>query len=147
MKSRHELLRMGAFLLFMGMVFSVFPVSATIFSDDGFDRSADELYELTNGSKPYETNDTPVFFFDPECISCTQAHEFLKTYLVEHPDTEIEIISVSNGTEEKDRFIEFQTAFHREKLFVPALFIGPVGMQGSQTIITNFEDVYRWYHQ
>jgi hypothetical protein len=135
------------FLVFIGISLAVFPVSATIFAEDGSNRTVSDLYELTNSTNPGDLNGSAVLFYNPDCESCSPAHEFLEKYILDHPDTEIEIVNVSNGTTEMDRFNDFQTKFHREKVFVPALYIGAVGMEGSQTIIANFEGLYGWYHQ
>jgi hypothetical protein len=129
------------------MLLSVFPVSATIFSEDGSDRTISELHELMNNTILTDNYGSVMFFYDPDCGSCAPAREFLETYIADHPDTKIEMINVSNGTEEMKQFTKSLAAFHREKILVPALFIGPVGIQGSQTIIANFEDLYRWYHR
>jgi len=134
-------------LVLIGMSLAIFPVSATIFAEDGSNRTISDLYELTNSTNPGDLNGSAVFFYNPDCESCVPAHEFLEKYILDHPGAEIELVDVSNGTTEMDRFKDFQTKFHRENVNIPALYIGAVGMQGSQTIIANFEDLYGWYHQ
>lgn len=136
-----------ACLLVIGICLSVVPVSATIFTKEVSNLSEPELYELTNGTAPSEAKEPVFFLYDPECGSCAPAHEYLQEYLAEHPDVKVEMLSLSEGTEGKDKYDELKAAFHREKVYIPVMYLGPIALEDSNDIKTYFEEVYRWYTQ
>jgi len=133
-------------LMVIALFLSVSPAAATIFSEDGSELTASNLYELTNTTPP-EEKEPVVFLYDPDCGSCAPAHEYLTGYLQEHPDIEVEMLSLSEGTKGKETYDERKAAFHREKVYIPVMYIGPVALEGPSDIQTHFEDVYRWYTQ
>ena len=147
MKTSSSLRWILACLLVIGLYLSVFPVSATIFTKEVSNLSEPELYELTNGTAPTEVKEPVYFLYDPECGSCAPAHEYLKAYLEQHPDVNVKMLSLSEGTEGKDKYDELKAAFHREKVYIPVMYIGPIALETSHDIEANFEDVYRWYTQ
>jgi hypothetical protein len=129
----------------VGLIFSGFPVSATIFTKEADNLTGPELSKLMNGTLPTETKDPAYFLYDPECGSCAPAHEYLKGYLEEHPDAMVKMLSLSEGTEGKEQYDRLKAAFHREKVYIPVMYVGPVGLEGAHDIEANFEDVYLWY--
>lgn len=86
-----------------------------------------------------------VFFYDPDCGTCTPAHEFLLAYSEAHPDTKVHLLNLANSSEERDRFNELKKQFNRQVVYTPVLYIGPVAFQGSTDIRDNFEEVYFGY--
>lgn len=140
-------LRIAAVLILFGSIISVFPASADIFSEDGSNFTAPLLYTLTNSTKPVDTNRSIEFFFDPTCGACTPAHEYLESYLSEHPGTKVEMVNLSSGQDAQDRLNERYLEYHRDLLNIPVIFIGPFGLEGTEEIRTNFEGLYHWYNK
>ena len=147
MRTSSSIFRILACLLLIGIIFSAFPVSAIIFTKEAPALSETELYELTNGSVPKETTEPVYFLYDPDCGSCAPAHDYLVAYLEEHPDVMVELFSLSEGKEGKEKYDELKKAFHREMVYIPVMYIGPVALEGPHDIEANFEEVYRWYTQ
>lgn len=132
-------------ILLLGIIPVLTPVSAVIFTEDGTNLTAIELYTMTNSTRTGEATSPVVLFTDPNCGSCSHVHEYMETYLKEHPDVSVEIANLSAGPENEDRVNQFYMNYHRDDLRVPVIFIGPVGLLGSDEIITNFATVYNWY--
>jgi len=134
-----------AVFILIGMSLSIFPASATIFFEDGSNRTISELYTLTNGSQPTDSTAPAVFFYDPNCSACTPAHEYLTTYITAHPETPIELVDLSESPAAEDRLNSLYISHNREWMNIPVMFIGPVGLEGTNEIITDFEGVNSWY--
>jgi len=134
-----------AVLILTGMLLSITPASAVIFFEDGSNRTVSEVYDLMNTTHPAEDGSSVVFFYDPTCDACTPAHEYLKTYIAEHPGTNVEMVNLSEGQAAKDRMNDLYIAHHREWLNIPVIFIGPVGLEGTDEITMGFEEVNSWY--
>ncbi|MFH0968331.1 MAG: hypothetical protein V1862_11680 [Methanobacteriota archaeon] len=137
--------RMVTILIFIGMSLLAFPVSATIFVQDGSNLTTLELYNLTNSTKPVDNNGSVVFFYDPTCSPCIPVHEYLVNYLSKHPGTNVEMVNLSKGQDAEDQMIVLYITHNREWMNTPVIFIGPIGMEGTDEIISGFEGVYRWY--
>lgn len=131
-----------ALILLSGLIIT--QASATIFNETGGELNEEALYTLTNGTLPSDVNRTVVYFYDPECESCFKVGEFLETYLKDHPDTDIERISIAEGPGEFERFNQYKTDYNREDVFIPVMYFGPVALEGATDIITNFETIYNW---
>jgi hypothetical protein len=129
------------------VVAALSPVCATIFTVNGSDITETELYELTNGTSPSGEIDPVTYFYDPDCESCQEAGEFFTTFLTANPEVPLEKLNIFNETGEVQKFYEFKTRFSRENLYVPVVFVGPVGLEGASDIRSNFRDVYQWYNQ
>lgn len=124
----------------------VFPANATIFFEDGSNRTVSELYTLTNSSPPTDSTIPAMFFYDPDCGSCLPAHEYLTTYLSDHPETNIEMVNLSGNQSADERLNDLLYSYHREWMNIPVMFIGPVGLEGTNEIIDHFEGTYGWYN-
>lgn len=118
--------------------------SATIFNEAGEELNDQTLFALTNGTLPSDVNRTVVYFYDPECESCFKVGEFLDTYLKDHPDTDIERISIAEGPVVFERFNQYKKDYNRESVFIPVMYFGPVALEGATDITRNFETVYNW---
>jgi hypothetical protein len=134
-----------AVFILIGMSLSIFPASATIFFEDGSNRTISELYTMTNGSQPTDSAAPAVFFFDPNCSACTPAHEYLTAYITAHPDIPLELVDLSENPAAEDRLNTLYISHNREWMNIPVMFIGPVGLEGTNEIITDFEGVNSWY--
>ena len=144
-QSMYRIPKAITFLTLILMCFSVFPATAVIFSEDGSNHTESELYNLTNNTKPVELNRTAIFFYDPECNYCKPAYAYMEKYLSEHPGSQVEVVNLSQGQEAEERLNDHYIAYNREWMNIPVMFIGPVGLEGTDAIINNFESVYNWY--
>ena len=140
----HYLSGFLAILILLGLCAAIFPVSATIFISDGTEIEETELFSLMDEPVSDEIPRV-LFFYDPDCGACEPVHEFLDTFLEDNPDTILESINIADGSEEMDRFTAMKNEFSREKVFIPVIYIGPVAFEGTEDIMTYFEDVYAWY--
>ena len=145
MRSSSDVPRIVAILMLIGMSICILPVSATIFTQDGSNRTVSELYNLTNSTRPTDTNGSVVFFYDPTCSPCIPVHEYMVTYLSDHPGTEVEMVNLSEGQDAEDHMNALYIVHHREWMNTPVIFIGPIGLEGTDEILSGFEGVYRWY--
>jgi hypothetical protein len=127
------------------MSFLILPASATIFFEDGANRTVADVYDLMSTPKPTDDDRPVVFFYDPDCGSCIPAHEYLISYIEEHPGTKIEVANLSNNQGEEERLNDLLFNYHREWMNIPVMFIGPVALEGTDEIINGFEEVYVWY--
>lgn len=145
MQTLHYWSRSILFLILIGMSLSVFPVNATIFVQDGSNLTITELYNLTNSTKPVAQNGSVVFFYDPNCSPCIPVHEYLVQYLSDNPGTKVEMVNLSEGQEAQDHMNILYITHNREWMNTPVIFIGPIGLEGTDEIMTGFESVYHWY--
>ena len=129
----------------LGLCLFFTPASAEFFIK-GMDLTEDEFNEYILTNEPEYVEDSIIFFHDPGCGACIPAHEFLEEYLLEYPDTEILMMSLSSG-ESRDMFNQKKAEFERSPVFVPVLYIGPVALEGYDEIRDYFEETYLWYIQ
>jgi len=121
------------------------PVSATIFTSEEPELAETNLFELTNTTAPPDEKEPVIFLYDPYCESCQPAHEYLTRYLEEHPDVKVDLLDSTSDPRGQKEYEERTTAFNRETLYVPVIFIGPLALEGKNDIMTHFETVYQWY--
>lgn len=100
-------------ILLLGIIPVLTPVSAVIFTEDGTNLTAIELYTMTNSTRTGEATSPVVLFTDPNCGSCSHVHEYMETYLKEHPDVSVEIANLSAGPENEDRVNSIKKANSR----------------------------------
>ena len=133
----------GIFLLAV-MVCFTFPASATIFTNNGTEIDESTLENLMQSPAPSDNTSDIQFFYDPECGACGPVHEYLDEYMAENPDTEVQSLNFTEGASVMDRFSELKAEYSREKVYIPVIFFGPVALEGTDDILTYFEDVYTW---
>lgn len=121
------------------------PVSATIFAEDGSELTLEDLYEMTNTTKPANNSAPVVFIYDPECGPCIPVHEFLVGYMSNNSDVKVDMVNLSSGKDAEERMSELFKKHNRDTMNTPAMFFGPVGLEGTDEIINGFESVYQWY--
>ncbi|HOJ96547.1 MAG TPA: hypothetical protein PK024_06925 [Methanospirillum sp.] len=132
-------------VLFLAVSIVVMPVRATIFAEDGSELTIGDLYDMVNTTHP-ANNTTPVtFFFDPECGPCIPVHEYLETYLTDHPDVSVMMVNLSSGPESEAMMRDLFIQHNRTIMNTPVIFFGPMGLEGTDEIINHFELVYHWY--
>lgn len=127
------------------MAFLTFPVSATIFSENGLNVTESDLYNLTNSTTTVPGNITPAFFYDPNCGACGPAHEYIEGYVADHPGLDLQVVNLSAGQESNDRLNAYYTTYNREWMNIPVVFIGPMGLEGTDEVINNFDGLHTWY--
>jgi len=123
------------------------PVSATIFSENGSNVTASDLYNLTNSTMTFPGNISPAFFFDPNCGACGPAHEYIETYAKDHPGMDLHVVNLSAGNESQDLLNAYYGTYNREWMNIPVAFIGPIGLEGTDEVINNFDGLYSWYEE
>jgi len=129
------------------LTLSVFPVSATIFLENGSNATESDLYNLTNSTITVPGNISPAFFFDPYCGACSPAEEYIETYVAAHPEIDLQMVNLSLGNESQDRLNAYYITYNREWMNIPVAFIGPMGLEGTDEIINNFEGLHSWYEE
>lgn len=72
-------------------------------------------------------------------------HVVLNLSIYRHPGKEIEMVNLSNNQGEEKRLNDLLFDYHREWMNIPVIFIGPVGLEGTDEIINGFEEVHIWY--
>lgn len=133
-------------LALLAMVaFLAFPVSATIFSENGSNVTVSDLYNLTNSTSTVPGNITPAFFYDPDCGACGPAHEYIEAYVADHPGLDLQVVNISEGQEANDRLNAYYMTYNREWMNIPVVFVGPMGLEGTDEVINNFDGLHSWY--
>ena len=132
-------------VLFFVAGIAIIPGTATIFAEDGSELTKADLDEMVQMTRP-ANNTTPVtFFYDPECAPCIPVHEYLIRYLSDHPSVQVTMVNLSSGPESEAMMREFFIGHNRTMMNTPVIFFGPMGLEGTDEIIQNFESVYHWY--
>lgn len=127
------------------IIVGVFPATATIFTTDGKEINETGLDSLMEKPSPINESSQVLFFYDPECGACQPVHDYLESYLKENPDTILDSIDLADGNDKMDRFNEMKLTYNREKIYIPVVFFGPVALEGTDDIMTYFDEVYAWY--
>jgi hypothetical protein len=137
--------RIFLILLLAIVSMSVAPVSAVIFSEDGSNVTVSDLYNLTNSTDTIAGNISPVFFYDPDCGACGPVHEYIEGYMADHPEMIFKMVNLSEGQEAENLLDAYYSTYNREWVNIPVVFIGPMGLEGTQEIINNFDGLNSWY--
>nr|WP_319537994.1 hypothetical protein [uncultured Methanospirillum sp.] len=133
------------FIVLSVLALSTFPASATIFSENGSNVTASDLYNLTNSTTTVPGNISPAFFFDPDCGACGPAHEYIEAYVADHPGIDLHVVNLSTGNESQDLLNAYYGTYNREWMNIPVAFIGPMGLEGTDEVINNFDGLHSWY--
>lgn len=70
LKSRFTYPWVYAYLILSGISRVIFPVSATIFTDDESELTESDLYDITNNINPSNEKSPIIFLYDPGCGAC-----------------------------------------------------------------------------
>ena len=57
------------------------------------------------------------------------------------------MVNLSLGNESQDRLNAYYITYNREWMNIPVAFIGPMGLEGTDEIINNFEGLHSWYEE
>jgi hypothetical protein len=131
--------------IFISLIIAFFPVSATIFIEDGTELDEQGLIQYLKEPAPDFEKPGAIYFYDPNCGACMPVHDFWDTYLKENPDVILEQVNLEEGADQMDRFKEFSQSYNREKTFIPLVYLGPVALEGTDDIKNYFDIVYTWY--
>ena len=132
-------------VLVMVMSIGILPVGATIFAEDGSELTIEDLLVMVNTTKPGDNSAPVVFFYDPECGPCIPVHDYLEKYLSGHPDVTVEMVNLSAVPEAEARMSDLYRHHNRDMMNTPVIFFGPMGLEGTDEIINDFEMLYHWY--
>jgi len=128
---------------FIILSFIALPAQAVVFNSDGAELNETSLQGFLQTTHAMYTG--PVnFFFESDCISCLPAVFFLDDYVTSNPETDL--IEHALSTSEIPLQLQDLTQLHnRTSVNLPVVFIGPVGIEGTEDIVRYFSDVYSWY--
>jgi thiol-disulfide isomerase/thioredoxin len=143
--SNRSELKMISSLLIISLAIFFTPASAVIFIEDGSELDESALLKYLEEPAPAFEEPVVIYFYDPHCGACSPVHDFLDSYLEENPETILEQVSLEEDPEGMDKFREFSDAYKRDKTFIPLMFIGPVGLEGTNEITDYFDMTYNWY--
>jgi len=80
-----------------------------------------------------------IVFHDLICLSCQDAMNYLREFEQAYPDIPIVYYDLHGNTTNKLLFEEYMAHYHQKNLLAPTAFIGPVGIEGNQSIRLLFE--------
>jgi len=65
--------------------------------------------------------------------------------MTDHPEMIFKMVNLSKGQEAKNLLDSYYRTYNREWVNIPVVFIGPMGLEGTQEIINNFDGLSSWY--
>nr|WP_319539874.1 hypothetical protein [uncultured Methanospirillum sp.] len=123
-----------------------FSVQALVFNSEGIELNSTEIQDLLADSYAIYTGPA-ILFSDNSCALCLPAIHYLNQYLISHPETDL-IGHTTSSLEEQWQLEIFATLHNRKVVNLPVIFIGPIGIEGTDDIIRYFTEIYSWYmHQ
>jgi glutaredoxin len=124
------------------------PGSATIFTPDGNEISGAHLIEAMNNATNVSSTPFPIhFFYNTHCGSCQGAIKYLGNYSTKHPDITIQHHDLFNNTESFALYEEYKKQYNRSDLHYPVIFMGNIGIMGSEDIENYTELLALWYQK
>jgi len=148
----HQIYRIPMKLIFSSIIMillcTIQPGSATIFYQNGTDIPGAHLVEILNNASNISTNPFPIhFFYNTHCGTCKSAVKFIDNFTVNHPDVGVEYHDLYNNTDSFSLYEEMEKQYNRTDLHYPVIFIGNVGIMGSEDIETYSELLTFWYQK
>ena len=124
---------------------AVFPVAGTVYSINGSEIESGSLPEyimyepsLVQGDlKPGQV----VYFSNSHCGACHMANDYLNSFSLEHPDSELFRYALAEGDTNMTKFEDYKSKFHLNHLSVPSVMIGNLTLEGAQDIRNNLETI------
>lgn len=136
------------FSLFIVFICSVQTGSATIFLQDGTEIPGEQFSEMIENSSIMYLYGTPSpfrFFYNTHCGSCHAALQYLEDFSQRNPKVRIGFYDLHNSTENSVLFDQYRGQFNRSHIHYPVIFAGPIGITGSDDIVTYTEPLSEWY--
>lgn len=120
--------------------------SATVFLQDGREVNGSHLTDAMNSSRNVSSTPFPIqFFYNTHCGSCQEAIRYFEEFSVKNPDIKIESHDLFNNTTSFALYEEYKKQFNRSDLHYPVIFIGNVGIMGSDDIKTDTQSLVTLY--
>lgn len=120
------------------------PVFGMIYGPDGAVLS-ENLTSLISSNPSLLSGNLPpgevVFFTNSHCGACTNAKEFLDTYIQAHPEIALRTYDIFNNTENRSLFEEYKKKYNHKFLSTPSIMIGNITLEGSHDIKTHLGEV------
>jgi glutaredoxin len=132
------------------MLFCIFAIqtgSATVFFQDGTNITGDKLIDTMNKSTNLSLIPFPIqFFYNTHCGSCQEAVDYLNGFTSKYPGISVEYHDLYNSSLNNTMYDQYKTEFNNNTdIHYPVIFIGNVGIAGSQDIKLYTEPVSVWY--
>lgn len=145
---QNNLLKMSVVGLALFILLIIQPGAATVFSQDGSDISGPHLIETMNNATNVSATPFPIqFFYNTHCGSCQGAIKYLDNFTVSHPDIVIESHDLFNNTESFALYEDYKLRFNRTDIHYPVIYMGNVGIMGSEDIEAYTELLTLWYQK
>lgn len=124
------------------------PVSATIFSLDETEIPGDQLIDSMNNASNVSSTPFPIqFFYNTHCGSCQASIQYLNEFTVNHSEVVVEPHDLYNNTESFALYENYKKQFNRSDLHYPVIFMGNIGIMGSEDIRKYTEPLTLWYQK
>jgi len=142
MRSRFIISLCGISLLLLLLSLTI-SVQATVFNSEGNELNNTVIRDLLGGSHAIYTGPA-ILFYEISCTPCLPAVHYLNQYLISNPDADL--IEYTGSTLEAQWQLEKLSTLHNRKFVnLPVIFIGPIGIEGTDDIIRYFNEIYSWY--
>ena len=121
--------------------------SATIFLQNGTEVSGDKIIETLNNSGNVSPTPFPIqFFYNTHCGSCQDAIEYLTEFTKKNMDIKAQYHDLYNSSENNTIYNQYKEKFNNTtNIHYPVVFIGDVGISGSNDISNYTESLSTWY--
>ncbi len=129
--------------LLLILILPTFSVQAVVFSSEGVELNSSDIHDLLTDSHPIYTGPV-VFFYEYSCTTCLPVIYYLNQYRLSHPETEF-IEHTTSSMKTKWELEKFAILHNRKVINLPVVFIGPIGIEGTDDIIRLFDNFYSWY--
>jgi thiol-disulfide isomerase/thioredoxin len=142
----HTPLRLFMVGLIMLIMLTVQPGSAAIFSLDEKEIPGDQLINSMNNATNVSATPFPIqFFYNTHCGSCQAAIQYMDKFATNHTDIRVDHHDLFNNTESFALYEDYKKQFNRTDIHYPIIFMGNVGIMGSEDITTYTEPLTLWY--
>ncbi|MFH0967301.1 MAG: hypothetical protein V1862_06420 [Methanobacteriota archaeon] len=134
--------------LFMLVMLTIQPCSSTIFSLDETEIPGVQLIDSMNNASNVSSTPFPIqFFYNTHCGSCQASIQYLNEFTTNHSDIGIEHHDLYNNTESFALYEDYKKQFNRTDFHYPIIFMGNVGIMGSEDIAKYTEPLTLWYQK
>jgi len=122
--------------------------SASIFLQDETAVTGAQLIESLENSSTISATPFPIqFFYNTHCGSCQAALQYLDEFTLKHPDVPVDYHDLFNNTTSFALYEDYKIQFNRSDLHYPVIFMGNVGIMGSDDIAAYTEPLALWYQK
>lgn len=148
LRKLHTPLRLVMCGLIMLVMLTVQSGSATIFSLDEKEIPGDQLINSMNNASNVSSTPFPIqFFYNTHCGSCQASLQYLKEFTTNYSEVGVEHHDLYNNTESFSLLEDYKKQFNRTDIHYPIIFMGNIGIMGSQDIEMYTEPLTLWYQK